>query len=254
MPADALDDAALGGLRERVQAYMRKAIREAKEQTSWISPDPEYEGAVADFVDRLLGSVSPNPFLSDLRALVARLDPFGRIKRAVDGAVQADRAGRARHLPGLRTWNLCLVDPDNRRPPDHDGMARRLAALAPWLDAPGRGAFVAELAREAADGRIKTWLTMQCLALRARSPSAVRATAPTSRCRPAAWRPTTWWPIGAHSRPNRCWRSARGWHGRFPAATPARSPTPGTTPGSRWAPRTAPTRRPGHAAGLARAA
>src|SRR4029078_3614388 len=35
---------------ERTQAYMRKAAREAKVHTSWISPNEAHERGVADFV------------------------------------------------------------------------------------------------------------------------------------------------------------------------------------------------------------
>src|SRR3954464_10731765 len=37
-------------LRERLKAYMLKAVREAKQYTSWINPDTEYEAALERFV------------------------------------------------------------------------------------------------------------------------------------------------------------------------------------------------------------
>ncbi len=40
---------------DRLQAYLQKAIREAKRHTSWTSPDEEYEEAVAAFATAVLG-------------------------------------------------------------------------------------------------------------------------------------------------------------------------------------------------------
>src|SRR5207248_2532595 len=48
-PLGPLDDAALAAFRQRIQQYMQKAAREAKVHTSWINPNPQYEGALAEF-------------------------------------------------------------------------------------------------------------------------------------------------------------------------------------------------------------
>jgi (1->4)-alpha-D-glucan 1-alpha-D-glucosylmutase len=40
--------------RERIEANMLKAIREAKQNTSWINRNTEYEAAVSSFVKALL--------------------------------------------------------------------------------------------------------------------------------------------------------------------------------------------------------
>src|SRR5205807_10021561 len=41
---------------ERLQAYLVKALREAKRETSWLDPDEAYERAVLTFAERLLAS------------------------------------------------------------------------------------------------------------------------------------------------------------------------------------------------------
>ena len=38
--------AELAGYRERIMGYMNKAIKEAKEHTSWVNPNDEYDTAV----------------------------------------------------------------------------------------------------------------------------------------------------------------------------------------------------------------
>ncbi len=79
LPVGGLDATTLAPYRERIAAYMLKAAREAKLRTSWIAPDDEYEAALRDFVDGLLGRLAPNLFLEDL-------------------VVQANRAGVVRRL------------------------------------------------------------------------------------------------------------------------------------------------------------
>ncbi|HXV08535.1 MAG TPA: malto-oligosyltrehalose synthase, partial [Burkholderiales bacterium] len=53
-PPGDLDDAALAEYRARIEAYMLKAVREAKRYSSWINPDPAYEDALQAFVGALL--------------------------------------------------------------------------------------------------------------------------------------------------------------------------------------------------------
>ena len=58
---------------ERVQATMIKAVREAKERSSWSNPQVEYEAALGRFVAGALDGSKPNPFLAEMSAFVARL-------------------------------------------------------------------------------------------------------------------------------------------------------------------------------------
>ena len=64
---DALDDSKLSDSRERVERYATKALREAKEATSWAVPNDAYERAMLDFTGRLLDSTRRNVFLDDFR-------------------------------------------------------------------------------------------------------------------------------------------------------------------------------------------
>src|SRR5437763_16810007 len=47
---------------ERIQAYMAKALKEAKLNTSWIQPNEEWDAAMRDFVARILDSSPKNKF------------------------------------------------------------------------------------------------------------------------------------------------------------------------------------------------
>ena len=60
---------------ERLQAYMIKAVKEAKLHTSWLTPNQDYEDAVVTFVEAVL---------TDPRFLESFL-PFQRAGRAWSG-------------------------------------------------------------------------------------------------------------------------------------------------------------------------
>src|SRR5205085_6796780 len=62
---------------QRIQAYLLKALHEAKVHTSWINPDPAYDEAVAQFATRILDPATAGPFLEDLRAFQRRLSHYG---------------------------------------------------------------------------------------------------------------------------------------------------------------------------------
>ncbi|HEY8047602.1 MAG TPA: malto-oligosyltrehalose synthase, partial [Ramlibacter sp.] len=151
-------------LRHRVQAYMLKAIREAKKDTSWTSPVPAYEDAVERFVDAVLRSGQPNPFVDELDRLAARIAPFGFRNSLAQVALKFTVPGVPDLYQGSEQWAFSLVDPDNRRPVDFHRLAADLESVrksceggrAPWR----------ELWEHAADGRIKHLVTAQLLQLR----------------------------------------------------------------------------------------
>ena len=49
-PLDGVD----GGFVDRFKDYALKAVREGKQQTSWLAPDEAYESGLEQFVVRLL--------------------------------------------------------------------------------------------------------------------------------------------------------------------------------------------------------
>ncbi len=99
--------------RERCRAYMEKAIREAQVHTEWANPDPGYEGAVRDLVDRAYA----DPALrAELAALVAEVAPAGRVNAAGLALLRLTSPGVPDTYQGTEVEQLVLVDPDNRRP------------------------------------------------------------------------------------------------------------------------------------------
>jgi (1->4)-alpha-D-glucan 1-alpha-D-glucosylmutase len=111
---------------ERIVAYMRKASKEAKEHTSWIEPDADYDAALEDFVRSILGDAD---FLVDLGNFVAPLVDAGWINSLTQTLVRYTAPGVPDTYQGQELWDLSLVDPDNRRPVDY--AARR--ELLRWI-------------------------------------------------------------------------------------------------------------------------
>ncbi|ADH85186.1 malto-oligosyltrehalose synthase [Desulfurivibrio alkaliphilus] len=174
--------------RRRIQQYMGKAIREAKERTSWLHPDQEYEAAVDRFVEAILspaGTASPgeaaaggdlagaNPFLADFIPLANKLAPYGLLNALAQLLLKLTSPGVPDIYQGTETWDFSLVDPDNRRPVDYHHRRRLLAALPP-PDQPLPPALLRELADSIEDGRLKLLLTSRLLHFRRQNQELLR--------------------------------------------------------------------------------
>jgi (1->4)-alpha-D-glucan 1-alpha-D-glucosylmutase len=99
--------------RERCLAYMEKAVREAKLRTSWRAPDPAYEAAVRDLVERAYADAA---LLAELEELVAGIAPAGRVNAAGLALLRLTSPGLPDTYQGTEVEQRTLVDPDNRRP------------------------------------------------------------------------------------------------------------------------------------------
>jgi len=104
--------------RDRCQAYMEKAVREAGLRTTWTDPDPAYETALRALVER---AYADRGFLAELEDLVADIGPAGRVKAAGLALLRLTSPGIPDTYQGTETEQLTLVDPDNRRPAPFEG-------------------------------------------------------------------------------------------------------------------------------------
>ena len=170
-PNGPVSDEERARLRDRVEAYMIKAVREAKEHSSWLTPNTDYENALRQFIDRLFARPKRNPFLVDFLDFQARIAPFGLLTGLSRTALKLTAPGVADFYQGNELWRFDLVDPDNRRPVD---FARRRALLEdlPRVE-PGaaRGPAIHALCERLEDGRAKLYLTRTLLGLRRRHPA-----------------------------------------------------------------------------------
>jgi (1->4)-alpha-D-glucan 1-alpha-D-glucosylmutase len=149
---------------ERIQAYMVKAIREAKVNTSWLNPNTSYDEAVRAFVAAILEDTPNNRFLADFRGLQAMIAHFGAFNALSQTVLKLASPGVPDIYQGSEIWDFSLVDPDNRRPVDYDLRAWWLGEM---LDPRGsRADLVRALLESKADGRIKLYLTHRALRFR----------------------------------------------------------------------------------------
>src|SRR6185295_17631327 len=106
--------------RDRMAAYMIKALREAKQRTNWLRPDERYEAAVVRFVRAILDRRRPNPFLAAFEPFQARIAELGIYNSLAQLLIKITAPGVPDFYQGNELWDLSLVDPDNRRPVDYE--------------------------------------------------------------------------------------------------------------------------------------
>lgn len=110
----------------RIHRYMIKAVREAKEHTSWHSPDTGYEEALGRFIRRLLRpKVREGSFLADFEPFAEKVARFGAYNALSQTVIKITAPGVPDIYQGNEVFDFSLVDPDNRRPVDF-GYRKRL--------------------------------------------------------------------------------------------------------------------------------
>ena len=114
-------------LRERLHAYLEKAIREGKEMSDWAAPNERYERQLKALADRVLDHRELRVALENL---LRKIWPQTRHNSFAQLILKCCCPGNPDIYQGTESWDLSFVDPDNRRPVDY-GKRRR------WLQAAG---------------------------------------------------------------------------------------------------------------------
>jgi (1->4)-alpha-D-glucan 1-alpha-D-glucosylmutase len=151
--------------RDRIEAYMLKAIREAKRNTSWINQNAEYEEAVSGFVKALLDPSPKNRFLKDFVPFQRRVARVGLWNSLSQTLLKLTCPGVPDIYQGNELWDLSLVDPDNRRAVDYSLRRQLFDSVRPWGGAPDP-ANIGRLLQTPEDGRMKLYLTWKALCFR----------------------------------------------------------------------------------------
>ena len=163
-PCERPSGRALEEYRGRIAGYMRKAAREAKLHTGWVTPDADYEAALERFVERLLADSARNRFLDVLDNEARVVARFGASNSLAQVLIKCTAPGVPDFYQGCETWNLRLVDPDNRQPVDFAANERLLESVA-------RGSGDVEyLFTEGDAGGIKLFVAQRALQVRADHP------------------------------------------------------------------------------------
>ena len=148
---------------ERAKAYMLKAVREAKQQTSWVANNKEFEDALTLFIEFTYNYA---PFLRELQQFVDRIVDAGRVNSLAQTLLKYTGPGVPDLYQGTELWDLSLVDPDNRRPVDYHLRRRLLAELKQMS---GDDIAIKVMTR-ADEGLPKMWTIHKALELRRERP------------------------------------------------------------------------------------
>ena len=164
-PFGEMDQARRHEFTERIAAYLLKAAKEAKVNTSWINPDAAWDEALGIFVRRLLGDEA---FVRELLPFQQRIAEVGIRNSLSQVLLKIASPGVPDIFQGCERWCFSLVDPDNRRPVDFEDLAAGLRSLREaWEAADGDPReLAARLWESRHDGRVKHFITWRALQAR----------------------------------------------------------------------------------------
>ena len=159
----------------RMQAFMGKALREAKVHTSWVNPSNEYDTAVEKFVQQTFRGESSSAFLASFVPFAERIAILSAWESVSQIALKLMSPGVIDTYQGGELWDLSLVDPDNRRPVDYETRRQRLEVIAkkivdPQLSSEQRSKAVAAICQSWWSGDVKMLYVAQGLRLREKEP------------------------------------------------------------------------------------
>ncbi|MGZ5054219.1 MAG: malto-oligosyltrehalose synthase [Methylobacter sp.] len=170
-PLTTMTDAEAADYQERIRSYMIKAVREAKQYTSWLNPNEDYEQAVNQFVCRCLDANPNSLFLKDFIEFEKCIRKPGLYNALAQVVLHTTSPGVPDIYQGNELWQFTLVDPDNRRPIDFSKNSQLLAEMETLLAKPdfNRPQFIRSLLENLEDGRIKLFVVMQTMRFRHRN-------------------------------------------------------------------------------------
>jgi (1->4)-alpha-D-glucan 1-alpha-D-glucosylmutase len=144
--------------RDRINAFLAKALRESKRRTSWSSPNTHYENI---FIDKAMELLAPGSrFVQVFTPFVRRLALRGILISIARTVLKCTLPGVPDFYQGTEFWDFSLVDPDNRRPVDYKS---RMAGAEP--DAPPSA-----MMQDWQNGQLKQYCIRRLLADRSADP------------------------------------------------------------------------------------
>lgn len=150
---------------ERMQAYVVKAAREGKQESSWINVNEAYERNLQDFVAKITTPDLSSEFLESFTRFTDRTSLLGAMNTISQLTFKATLPGVPDFYQGTELFDCSLVDPDNRRAVDFEQRRNALAGDDP-VDWPN-------LMTHWRDGRFKLQWTRRLLMLRRTFPTVV---------------------------------------------------------------------------------
>lgn len=164
-PLEKLTPQIMATYRQRIENYMLKAVREAKQYSSWDNPNLDYEQAIMDFINRCLNPYDTSPFVQDFIKFEHWVRPAGLYNAIAQTLLLLTAPGVPDIYQGNELWQFNLVDPDNRRPVDHQVHERVLTNLDKKISN-NLSKLLNSLLNTMEDGRIKLFVVIQTLRFR----------------------------------------------------------------------------------------
>jgi (1->4)-alpha-D-glucan 1-alpha-D-glucosylmutase len=154
---------------DRISEYMLKAIREAKENTSWSNTNESYESGVKQFVEAVLGDKASVAEIGSFSLKVLR---SGMLNSLAQTLIKLTAPGVPDIYQGNDIWRFDLVDPDNRQPVDYAARQNTLQNVRTSQELAGDQlkAYLRELLDNPEDGRVKLYTIWKALGLRRSQP------------------------------------------------------------------------------------
>ncbi|MCF2488784.1 malto-oligosyltrehalose synthase [Dyadobacter sp. CY347] len=149
---------------ERLGDYLKKALREAKTDTTWAEPNEVYEKSTEEFALSLLDPQSP--FFRDFQEYLKTITDAGIVNSLAQVLLKFTCPGIPDVYQGTELWDLSLVDPDNRRPFDYEIRKTWLKEFEDY----DTERLLEKLWETRNSGQIKLWLTHQLYNLRKTNP------------------------------------------------------------------------------------
>ncbi|MEI9918422.1 MAG: malto-oligosyltrehalose synthase [Bacteroidota bacterium] len=143
------------GLIPRLEDYFIKAFREAKRHTNWNDVNQNFETSQQLYVRALIQN---QQFLADFLPFAKRVSDFGILNSLSQVVLKMTCPGVPDVYQASITWDLNLVDPDNRRPVDYESLQHAMDASA----------GLSPLWKTRKDGHVKVFFTKLFLQLRKR--------------------------------------------------------------------------------------
>ncbi|MDX1919103.1 MAG: hypothetical protein SFU25_00030, partial [Candidatus Caenarcaniphilales bacterium] len=171
-PNEALNEIELEEFINRVENYMLKATREAKEHTSWLNPDEEYEQALLKFTRSVISSLNNQQEFEDFKNFQEKVSWCGAINSLSQSILKLTSPGVPDFYQGSEVWNYSLVDPDNRRKVNFSKNQSIFHQIEPLMscnrkmDEYERHSIFLELMENYKDSRIKTYIISKTLKFR----------------------------------------------------------------------------------------
>jgi (1->4)-alpha-D-glucan 1-alpha-D-glucosylmutase len=142
---------------ERLEAYITKAVREAKVNSNWETPNADYENACTGFIRRLFDP--QHYFISDIQPFADRVSEYASVYSLAQTVIKMTAPGIPDVYQGCELWDLSFVDPDNRRSVDYLLRKEMLATLTEKEKEGNKSlvSFVKEHWRQGYEKLLVTW-------------------------------------------------------------------------------------------------